>query len=205
MYPLMVPGEVSRDTCSAFVLPSMSILGNVRRGGLVGEKMFPGITRPSFMDTPRRAARESGWEMADRLGTRSIRRGAAGAILEAGGSPAQLLGAGQGLSSANRFLLDFVVGATQATASILFEAPDIERPGREEPSEEKIPYGPRRSGFGKPAPRGPISAPLFVQGVGAYEQTLTSAPHFGAPFRAGDGRNGGSSSFQIGAKKDSPS
>ena len=104
-----------------------------------GEKLFPGITGPSFADKLRSAASQFGRGRADRLGTRSIRRGDARAILEAGGSFAQLLEAARWRFSAFPLPLDFVVGDTEAMAPILIAAPDDEGPGRREPGKDGAP------------------------------------------------------------------
>ena len=67
-----------------------------------GEKLFLGITRPPSDEKLGSAARQCGWAMPERFGTHSIRREAARAMLEAGGSFAQLLKAGRWHSSAFR-------------------------------------------------------------------------------------------------------
>ena len=69
-------------------------------------------------------ARQFGWEKAEKLGTHSLRRGAAGAILAAGGTSAQLLKAGQWHSSAYRLYLDMGGGGAKAMASVLIEDSD---------------------------------------------------------------------------------
>ena len=73
----------------------------------------------------RALAREHGWGRAE-LGTHVSRRGAARAILSAGGSFAQLLKAGQRRSAAYQLYLDLGRQESQAAADILFEASDVE-------------------------------------------------------------------------------
>ena len=78
-----------------------TLWGHARRGVRVGEKLFPGFTGPGVTEKLGSAAGRCGWERAKRLGPRGIRRGAAQAILDAGGSIAQLLRARQWHSSAD--------------------------------------------------------------------------------------------------------
>ena len=86
-----------------------------------GGKLFPGITGPNFTHSLRSTARQFGWGQAEKLGARSIRREAARAILEAGGTSAQLLKTGQWKSSAYRLYLDMGGEKAKATASVLVE------------------------------------------------------------------------------------
>ena len=72
----------------------------------------------------RSVGRAGGWPQAEKLGTHSIRRGAARAILEAGGSFAQLLRAGQWHSSAYKVYLDMGREETSAVTSLLADASD---------------------------------------------------------------------------------
>ena len=67
----------------------------IRRRARTGGKLLPGAPRPGFADRLRSLARRLGWERAERLGLHIARRGATRAILEAGGSSAQLLKADQ--------------------------------------------------------------------------------------------------------------
>ena len=69
-------------------------------------------------------ARQFGWEKAKKLGTRSIRRGAARAILAAGGTFAQLLKAGQWHSSAYRLNLDMEGEEAKSMPSVLIDDSD---------------------------------------------------------------------------------
>ena len=120
--------------------PTCVLWGAICRRVRAGDMLFPGLTGPRFTDKLRRMARSLGWEKAERLGSRSIRRGAARAILEAGGSFAQLLMAGQWHSSAFRLYLDLGIEEKKATAEVLIgnsdeDAPQI--PRREERGEDE--------------------------------------------------------------------
>ena len=86
-----------------------------------GGKLFPGVTEPTFTHPLRSMARQFGWVKAEKLGAHSIRRGAARAILEAGGALAQLLKAGQWNSSAYRLCPDMGGEEAKAMASVLIE------------------------------------------------------------------------------------
>ena len=104
--------------------PVCSFWENMRRRVMCGEKLFPGITGSTFTHSLRSMARQFGWEKAEKLGTHSIRRGAARAILAAGGTFAQLLRAGQWHSSAYRLYLDMGGEEAKAMASVLIEDSD---------------------------------------------------------------------------------
>ena len=91
---------------------------------MCGGELFLGITGPTFAHSLRSMARQFGWEKAGKLGTRSIRRGAARAILAAGGTFAQLLRAVQWHSSAYRLYLDMGGEEAKAMASVLTEDSD---------------------------------------------------------------------------------
>ena len=93
---------------------------------------------PGFTDELGSKARCCGWERAGRLGPHKTRRGAARAILDAGGSFAKLLRAGHWHSSAYRAHLDIGIGETKSMALILIEAADVggpERRGRRDGAE----------------------------------------------------------------------
>ena len=64
------------------------------------------------------------WPRATKLGTHSFRRGAARAILEAGGSFSQLLRSGQWRSAAYQLYLDLGREEANAMASVLVEGSD---------------------------------------------------------------------------------
>ena len=101
-----------------------AICGRVR----AGDMLFPGLSGPRFTDKLRNMARHLGWERSEKLGSHSIRRGAARAILEAGGSFAQLLKAGQWHSSAYRLYLDLGMEENKAMAQVMIEQSDDEAP-----------------------------------------------------------------------------
>ena len=102
----------------------MFLLGKREKESDVRRKLFPGITGPTFTHSLRSMARQFGLEKAEKLGTHSIRRGAARAILAAGGTSAQLLRAGQWHSSAYRLYLDMGGEEAKAMASVLIEDSD---------------------------------------------------------------------------------
>ena len=70
--------------------PVRSLREQVRRRARAGDRLFPTLAGSRFTDRLRSTVRRFGKEAADRLGTHSVTRGAAGAILAAGGSFAQL-------------------------------------------------------------------------------------------------------------------
>ena len=112
------PSFMRRLTCAEFpegspelhapklFCPVCSFWEDVCRRVGAGGKLFPGITEPSLTGKPRSAARLFGLEGADRLGTHSVRRGAARSIVGNGGGFAQLFKADRWRSSAYRFFLD---------------------------------------------------------------------------------------------------
>ena len=104
--------------------PACSFRGNARRRAASVGKIFPEITGPTFARSLRSMPRQFGWEKADKLGTHSIRRGAARAILAAGGTSDQLLKAGQWHLSAYRLYLDMEGEEAKAMASVLIEDSD---------------------------------------------------------------------------------
>ena len=81
--------------------------------------MFPGITGRAFANRLRSTARQFGRDKAARPGAHGIRGGASRAILETGGSSAQLLKEGQLHSSAYRLCLDLGEEETEGMASAL--------------------------------------------------------------------------------------
>ena len=138
------PGSLEIHVPQLFC-PTCVLWGAICRRVRAGQMLFPGLTGPLFTDKLRRMARSLGYEKAERLGSHSIRRGAARAILEAGGSFAQLLKAGQWHSSAFRLYLDLGVEEKKAMAEVLIEHSDEEAPG--------IPRGDERDGDeGNPIP-----------------------------------------------------
>ena len=102
--------------------------------------MFPGCIGQGFTGNLRSAAGRYGWGKAEKLGPRSIRRGAARSVLDAAGSFAQVLRAGLWHSSAYRVYFDLGTEETKATASIMIEASDDAGPERRTwRDEEEIP------------------------------------------------------------------
>ena len=92
----------------------------------VGRPTLPAWTGRSVLAELRPAARLGGWVQAMKLGAHSVRRGAARAILEAGGSFSQLLRAGQWHSSAYKLYLDMGREETTAVSALLADASDDE-------------------------------------------------------------------------------
>ena len=92
----------------------------------IGQPFCPTWTGELVLAELRSLARAGGWAQASNLGTHSVRRGAARAILEAGGSFPQLLGAGQWHSSAYKLYLDMGREETTAVSSLLADASDDE-------------------------------------------------------------------------------
>ena len=127
VYLRRIFGGVARATRTAAVLSNV-LLSGVRSGG----NLFPTWTGPDFADKLRSSERNFWRGTADRLGTHSVRRGAASTVLAAGGSFAQLLDAGRWRSPAYRLFIDMGAGETKAIASVLMEASDGEGAGRTE-------------------------------------------------------------------------
>ena len=123
-----------------------SFWGYVRPKARTGGELDPGTAGPSLTDELRRAAGQSGWEKADRLGTHGVRRGGGKGDIRSWakfrtpshGRPITIYG----ISSP----LDLGAEEQNTIASNLIEAPDDEGPGRQEPREEGIPCDPRRLG-----------------------------------------------------------
>ena len=98
----------------------------IRQRAALGEPLFPGWAGKRVMSELRAFAEARNWPRSEKLGTRSLRRGAARAILEAGGSFSQLLRSGQWHSSAYQLYLDLGHEEATAMASALVEASDDE-------------------------------------------------------------------------------
>ena len=98
----------------------------IRQRAPVGGALFEGWTGKRVLSELRFFAEGRGWPRANKLGTHSFRRGAARAILEAGGSFSQLLRSGQWHSSAYQLYLDLGHEEATAMASVLVEASDDE-------------------------------------------------------------------------------
>ena len=98
----------------------------IRQQAPVGGALFEGWTGKRVLAELRYFAEGREWPRANRLGTHSFRRGAARAILEAGGSFAQLLRPGQWHSSAYQLYRDLGHEEATAMASVLAEGSDDE-------------------------------------------------------------------------------
>ena len=96
----------------------------IRQRVPVGGALFEGWTGKRVLAELRYFAEGREWPRAARLGTHSFRRGAARAILDAGGSFAQLLRSGQWHSSAYQLYLDLGHEEATAMASVLVEGSD---------------------------------------------------------------------------------
>ena len=91
-----------------------------------GAQLFPLRASKEVLDELKMFARAKAWRNADRVGSLSLRRGAARAILDAGGALAQFLKSGQWHSSAYQLYLDLGHEVASAMASVLAEGPDDE-------------------------------------------------------------------------------
>ena len=98
----------------------------VCRIAATGKHLFPTWTGKLVLTELRPLARAGGWTQAAKLGTHSVRRGAARAILEAGGSFSQLLRAGQWRSLAYKLFLGMGREEPTAVSSLLADASDDE-------------------------------------------------------------------------------
>ena len=118
--------------------PACQLWPAARELASAGEELFPGWAGQKVLSELRRFANLKAWRGANRLGAHPLRRGAARATLEAGGSFPQLLRPGQLHSSAHQLYLDLGDEEPSAMASIMPEAsenawdpwslPDLEVP-----------------------------------------------------------------------------
>ena len=92
----------------------------------MGADLHPAWGRGEVLTDTRAFACQRELDRAERFGTNSSCRGAAGSTLSAGGTSAQLLEAGQWRSSAYRLYLDLGREESQEAAAILIEVPDVE-------------------------------------------------------------------------------
>ena len=106
--------------------PVCSLWPAIRASVATGGELFPAWSGKRVLSELRAFAGSRQWDRAGRLGTHAFRRGAARAILKAGGSFAQLLRAGQWHSSAYKLYLDLGREESQAVAEVLIEASDGE-------------------------------------------------------------------------------
>ena len=86
--------------------PACQLWPAARELASAGEELFPGWAGQKVLSELRRFANLKAWRGANRLGAHPLRRGAARATLEAGGSFPQLLRPGQLHSSAHQLYLD---------------------------------------------------------------------------------------------------
>ena len=98
----------------------------IRQPAAAGGPLFPGRAGNNVLTELRASAWARKWPRSDKLGTHSFRRGAARAILEAGGSFSQLLRLGQWRSSAYKLYLDLGHEESTAMASVLVGSSDDE-------------------------------------------------------------------------------
>ena len=93
----------------------------IRQRAAVGAPLFPSWAGKKALPELRAFSGARNWRRGDKLGTHSPRRGAARAILEAGGSLPQLLRSGQWRSSAYQLNLDLGHEEARAMASVIAE------------------------------------------------------------------------------------
>ena len=96
----------------------------------VGESLFPGWTARKVVKGLRSRAQTTGWQRGIRMGTESLPRGAARAILGAGCSCPQHPRLGQWRASACQFYLDLGREGFRAIASILIRTSDEDKRAR---------------------------------------------------------------------------
>ena len=106
--------------------PARLLRPAICRIAAIGQPIFPTWAGRLVLTELRSLARAGGWTQASKLGTHSVRRGAARAILAAGGSFSKLLRAGQWHSSAYKLYLDMGREETTAVPSLLPDASDDE-------------------------------------------------------------------------------
>ena len=98
----------------------------VCRIAAIGQLIFPTWTGKLVLTELPSVAHFGGWAQASKLGTRSVRRGAARAFLEARGSFSQRLRAGQWHLSAYKLYLGMGREETTAVSSLPADASDDE-------------------------------------------------------------------------------
>ena len=109
---------------SQMFCPVCSLRERALRRVRAGERLFANLTGQGVSARMWGTPRNMGYEKAERLRARSLRRGAVRSILAPVGSLVQLLKAGQGHSSARRLLLDLGAKKAAAMARVLIEASD---------------------------------------------------------------------------------
>ena len=108
------------------VCPGCILRPAIARRVHAGDRLFPAWNSRKALQALRTFGEANGRKDAGRMGTHSLGRGAARAILEAGNSLAQLLRSGHWRSSAFQLYLDFRREESRAMASILIDASDDE-------------------------------------------------------------------------------
>ena len=111
---------------SQMFCPVWSLRERALRRVRADERLFPNLMGQGVSARMRGTPRNMGYEKAERLRARSLRRGAARSIRAPAGSLAQLLKEGQGHSSARRLLLDLGAKKAAAMARVPIEAYDDE-------------------------------------------------------------------------------
>ena len=111
--------EYVRD---ALGLHAPQLWAAIRQLAATGERLVLGWAGEKVLTELRAFGELREWRGAGRLGTHSFKRGAARAILEAGGSFSQLLRAGERRSSAYQLYLGLSSEESRAVTSILVEA-----------------------------------------------------------------------------------
>ena len=93
---------------------------------MVGELISPSLQSSNLIRNPRSRGAILNWPAAAGIGARSFRRGAAGALVFAGGTSAQPLRAGQWRGNAVRVYPDLGEDERRAVADIVIEDSDAE-------------------------------------------------------------------------------
>ena len=122
--------EYARDSLELHIpqllRPARQLWPAIREKTPVGDTLFLGWNGKRALSGLRGFAAGRNWPRGGKLGTHSFRRGAARAILEAGGSFPQLLRSGQWRSSAYQLYLDLGHEEASAMASALVDGSDDE-------------------------------------------------------------------------------
>ena len=106
--------------------PACHLWPAIRQMVSAGVPLFPTLSGEKVLSELRTFAGSKNWPRSAKLGAHSFRRGAARAVLEAGGPFSQLLRSGQRHSSAYRLYLDLRHEEADAMASALVEGSDDE-------------------------------------------------------------------------------
>ena len=106
--------------------PVCSIWPSLRKRVKKGEQLFPNLAKSNINRILRAVLRKIGIQRADSFGTHAFRRGAARALLDNGGTMADLLRSGMWSSSAFKLYLDMDIHEDKAMSNILIEISDSE-------------------------------------------------------------------------------